>query len=52
MTKNPTLAAFLRLRDFAKNESNSTIDRLTAANAAAWLAHGTSYGVTGETALL
>lgn len=52
MTKNPTLVAFLRLRQFAENERNSTMDRLTTANAAAWLAHGTSYGVTVETTLL
>ena len=52
MTKNSTLAAFLRLRQFSENESNSILDRLTTANTAAWLAHGSSYGVIGETALL
>lgn len=52
MTKNSTLAAFLRLRQFSENERNSILDRLTTANAAAWLAHGNSYGVTGEAPLL
>lgn len=52
MKKNPTLAAFLRLRQFSKNDSNSDLDRLTTANAAAWLAHGSCYGVTVETTLL
>ena len=52
MTMNSTLAAFLRLLQFSENESNSTLDRLTTANAAAWLAHGNSYGVTAEATLL
>lgn len=52
MAHNPSLAAFLRLRNFAASEVASPLDRLTAANAAAWLAHATTYGITGEAYLL
>jgi hypothetical protein len=52
MTHNPTLAAFLRLRAFAASEAVSPLDRLTTENAAAWLAHATNYGITGEPRLL
>lgn len=52
MTHNPTLSAFLRLRAFASNEGATPLDRLTTGNAAAWLAHATSYGITGDTTLL
>ena len=52
MTYNPTLAAFLRLRSFAASDVASPLDRLATANAAAWLAHAASYGITGETYLL
>lgn len=52
MTNDPTLAAFARLREFASDHKSSALDRLTAGNAAAWLAHATTYGITGETSLL
>ncbi|WP_411974702.1 hypothetical protein [Sulfitobacter faviae] len=52
MAYNPTLAAFLRLRRFSASDIASPLDRLTTANAAAWLAHAASYGITGEAYLL
>jgi len=52
MTNDPTLAAFSRLREFATGDKGSALDRLTAGNTAAWLAHATSYGITGDTHLL
>lgn len=52
MTYNPTLAAFLCLRNFASRSTISPLDRLTIETAAAWLAHATCYGITGEDRLL
>jgi len=52
MTDNPTHAAFVCLRNFASMSTNSPLDRLTTETAAAWLAHATSYGITGEDSLL
>jgi len=52
MTHNPNLAAFLRLRAFAASEEVSPLDRIITGNAAAWLAHATCYGITGEPRLL
>lgn len=52
MTNDPTLAAFTRLRKFACGNKGSALDRLTTGNAAAWLAHATTYGIMGETSLL
>lgn len=52
MTHDPTPSAFSRLRAFAADTGQPPLDRLTAATAAAWLAHATSYGVTADAALL
>ncbi|WP_205793045.1 hypothetical protein [Pontivivens nitratireducens] len=52
MTNDPTLAAFSRLREFATGDKGSALDRLTVGNTAAWLAHATTYGITGDTYLL
>jgi|GEM_PF-4642072 len=52
MTHDPTPSAFSRLRAFAADAGQPPLDRLTAATAAAWVAHATSYGVTADAALL
>ena len=52
MKHDPTLAAFQRLLAFASKEGATLLDRLTTGNAAAWLAHATSYGITADILLL
>ena len=52
MTHNPTHRAFQRLCAYAANAECLPLDRMTTGNAAAWLAHANTYGVTADTSLL